>query len=648
MAVSKSIRINPIFAMACAVTVLAPLQPAAAEVCYWRGGNGNYFDKNWNNCSTPGEKDNVVIGSVGQGGSRFVDITKTAKLHDFLTYGSNVSLFSRMEVHGNNFENWGGFTVKSGGYLRSYSKNLVIFGGGSIGLDGGDIGGNITFGNSKFNGATSVVGAGTVGNESNLLFNYDGRFTANKAGRELLFVRSIDGGGTYESRSGGILHFTDNSSGDILSNQGQLVLDGNFTVGSDYNGNFGSGNSFNARANVFGGGGIFAASAGQAVSITKLSGNTIDFGAARVGDFLFAHIAVTNTGGQTTLRGAIQTNHAASVSVYQSDFALAPGVTQGTNLAFSTATAGAFSGQSIDVVNNFGNVAGQSFFAKANIYALAQISLASDTVDFGTVRKGTGGVTASLSIGNSASGALTDQLATSFGSTTPAISLISAPGYIAAGSTGTAIYGLDTSRAGAVQDYQNIYFSSHNNELADQAVGSQYVSFTGTVTDSAIAALTLASGDGIFSGSGNAYTLDLGSFTKWSDASATDVGVINAVLFAYFSETLGGGFTLSGDDGFSFAGDRFTGLAGGATDLGNWLSFNARGLAAGDYTGILTFNGFSHYPGLDDLALRPIKLTITASVTGGVPEPTNWTMMLAGFGAVGTACRKRARKVRAA
>jgi len=350
---------------------------------------------------------------------------------------------------------------------------------------------------------------------------------------------------------------------------------------------------------------------------------------------LGSSLSITNTGGLTTLRGAVLTHHALSIGVAAPNFTVAPGATQTTNLTFSTATAGAFSGQTINVVNNFGNVATNDLFVSARVYAPAEAYLSTSTVDFGTVRKGSA-ATAVLTIANLANGAITDALVPTFGTTPGNISIISTPGFLAGGQSGGAVFGLNAAAPGYVGGVTTIGFTSHNAEMADLLLGSKTIGFTGIVTDPAIAELTKAGGAGIFAGADGIYTLDLGTLARSSGTVGTEFAVLNAIFSSAFAETLGGSFTLSGDGGFSFLGDPFSGLAGGQSDFGNWLRFDTSRI--GSYQGLLTFNGFSHFDGLDDLALRPIQVTINAAV---VPEPASWAMMIAGFGAIGTAFRTR-------
>lgn len=641
----KSIRTGCVSAMAMTFTALILPQSAAASNCIWAGGSGNFNNKDkWANCR-PGKDDNAEIGvSWINPPTGNADVTNDQKLHNlYLNPGSSINLYLALEIYGNNFYNGGTFNLFNNGiqpYFRSYSKNLQIYGAGTINIYGAKMSGNITYNAGQF-----VRGYGIIGEEADRLFN-DGTMQADVAGQELYFARSIDGLGTFRSQNGGRLHFTGgDSSGDYLINNGLVQLDGvNFIVAKDYSGSFfRTGNEFDARRTVQGTGQILAADARQVVTGPALTGNVINFGAMRVGGAALTSLTVTNTGGLTTLRGAVQSNGAPNVTVSGADFVLGAGGASNTaSLRFSGTTSGFFFSQTIDVVNNFSNVADDHFLVSAHVYAPAVASLSSSFVDFGTVRKGTAGVFAGTSIGNTAFGALTDSLRTSIGAIPGNVSLVSAPGLLGSGAYGDITFGLNTNSVGYVGGFTTVGLTSTNSEMADLSLVSKFIGFSGLVTDPAVAQLFVQSGTGWLGGGDGLYTLDLGSISQGGYGISTEFGVLNGVFNSIFAETLGGSFTLEGDEGFSFSGDPFSGLAGGVSDIGNWLRFDTKGLAAGIYSSTLTFNGYSHYAGLDDLSLAPIKVTISATVAS-VPEPASWMMMIMGFGAIGMAFRGRPR-----
>jgi PEP-CTERM motif len=387
---------------------------------------------------------------------------------------------------------------------------------------------------------------------------------------------------------------------------------------------------------------------------------TLTLGARRVGDAAAtAGFAIANTApiapgfnedlqAISTVGSGFTLNGLGSLTVA----ALGAGGTAPVTLSHSTATAGAFNSV-VSIANTSLAVAGsglanlalagQSINIAENVYAKVIASLAATTVNFGVVRKGSVSPTGSVGVANTAVGALTDTLVTST-SAMPAGVTATAPGGLTAGQSGTVNFSLNTATAGVISGSGSLDFKSTNSEMADLALASQSVAFSGTVTDLASGAIFKNGGLGIFAGSANAFTLDLGSLATNSGVVTTDLGVTNLVVPSAFAELLGGSFTQGGGTGFSFAGNSFTGLAGGLSNLGNLLSFDTTGLANGTYTKQVTFNGFSAFTGLNNFSLTPINVNITATVTGNiggaVPEPATWLMMLFGFGLVGSSIRR--------
>ncbi len=396
MAPGRLTRISRGAATAFVLAMLVSLQPANANECQWKNGDGNFRKGNWNNCSRPKLKDNVYIGRFPYGPAT-VTINQDEEFHDLhLDYGSTLDMNSQVFIHGNLFQLGGTLNLTQTSnlhpYFRSYSKDLKITAediggatvGGTINLDNGNLGGNMEIG-----AGITVQGAGQIGLESELLFS-DGTIRSIYAGKEILFQHSIDGQGRYESTGGGTLHFTAPSSGDYLVNNGYLQLDADFTVAKDYSGALTNGNIFDPRRNVFGTGRILAADARQVVSGPKLAGNVVNFGAMRVNGSAATTLTVTNAGGETTLRGAVESN-TSLLTLQNFIFGLTPGASQTAILTFSGKTAGAYDGQLVSVVNNFDNVDDNYLLVHANVYAPAVASIPVRTVDFGTVRKGTAG-----------------------------------------------------------------------------------------------------------------------------------------------------------------------------------------------------------------------------------------------------------------
>ena len=591
-----------------------------------------------------------------------------------------------------------------------------------------------------------------------------------------LSTQAITGAtGTIKSNSGATLALGGASSAGFLTNSGTLALGANnVTVTNDYtNASFGSGNAFSKHANVTGSGLILANSATMDLSGPALSGGTLNVGNVRTGGSSSTTLTITNNGTTTTLRGAVQNGSAPSVALSTPDFVLTPGGGSATvTISYTGLTAGSLAGQSLNVVNNFDNVANatiglagniyqvaqagtqpaslvlgarrvgdaagsatitiantapitpgfnealranasannsfllngaatatvnnlaagssapitvtrgtgtagafsgtvtiantslavagsgladlalgnQTIAVSNNVYAAAVANVSGATVNFGTVRRGATSPTGSVGITNGASGALTDSLVTTVGATPAGVTGGSAPGPLAAGQSGNVAFSLSTATAGIVSGSAQLGFVSHDAELTDLTLASQTVNFAGTVTDLAVASIFKNSGAGTFSGSGTSYSYDLGTLAANSGSFATDFGVANLISLSSFSEMLGGSFVQTAGAGYIFAGNTFSGVQGGSSNIGNLLTFDTTGLSAGTYGKTFTFNGYSAYPGLNNQNLAPITVTITAQVTGGggtpptgaVPEPATWTMMILGFGLIGGSMRRKA------
>ncbi len=597
-------------------------------------------------------------------------------------------------------------------------------------------------------------------------FNNSGTLRASSG---INSVSAVTGStGTIETLSGATLNLGGASSAGFLKNNGTLGLGtNNITVTSDYtNAAFGSGNAFAAHNNVTGAGLINATSATMDLSGPNLSGGILNVGNVRTGGSSSTTLTITNNGNDTTLRGAVQNTLAPSVALTGADWVIGPnGGNTTVTISYTGAVAGSLSGQTLNVVNNFDNVAnqtiglagniyqvaqagslpasitlgarrvgdaaatagfsianvapvtpgfnedlkavgsvgsgftlngsgtvtvaalgaggtspvtlshstgtagafsstvsiantslavagsglsdlalaGQSITVAENVYAAAVASLSATTVNFGVVRKNAASPTGSVGVTNSATGALTDTLVTST-SGMPVGVTATAPGALTAGQSGNVNFSLNTSAAGVVLGSGSLDFKSTNGEMADLALASKSVAFSGTVTELASGAIFKNAGLGVLAGGGNSFTLDLGSLAANSGAFTTDLGVTNLVVPSAFAELLGGSFTQGAGTGYSFTGNSFSGLVGGTSNLGNLLSFDTTGLANGTYTKQVTFNGFSRYTGLNDFSLTPINVNITAKVTGNiggaVPEPATWMMMLFGFGLIGSSVRR--------
>ncbi len=402
------------------------------------------------------------------------------------------------------------------------------------------------------------------------------------------------------------------------------------------------------------GGGVYqiAMAADQPAALVLAARRVGD--AAATADLVITNIAA-DTGGYTE---ALQADVAEGVSflvnggLHAMTAELAPGASEAVTISKHTGVSGSYA-ETVTIANSTIAVAGtglgnlalasHSVTVEANVYEAAGVVASGTGVAFGAVRQGDTAPMVAITITNTATGALTDSLETSVATTPTGVSG-SAPGALVAGQTGDVAFTLDTSSAGVVAGSGSLGFVSSNAEMDDLVLAPLALDFSGTVTDLAGAVLFKAGGTGSLSGSDLAYVLDLGSFAMGLGMASADLGVLNSVLSSAFSESLGGGFSGSDGDGFSFTSADFSDLTGGATSAGNVLTFDYSGLGIGLYSRVYSFNGFSRFAGLADLALAPIELTVKGRIVDGmgvVPEPGVWAQLIVGFGLIGGMFRRR-------
>ncbi len=267
--------------------------------------------------------------------------------------------------------------------------------------------------------------------------------TIRAVGGTLTLAAGIQGGsGTVQVDAGATLDLSGaalaSSADSLIHNGASLNLGAqNFSVGVDYqNGNFGTGNAFNARANVSGTGQILASpgvtqTLGGSVTNGGTATATMAFGNVHVGSPSTLNYQINNVGAAgPKLRGAIQTT-AGGANLTDGRLSGA-GVTAGNfgpinagansgNLAvtFSAATAGALTGQQVRIVNNFDNVAEQTLQITGAAYRLpTPCTHTPEPVNFGIMHVGDS-LEQPVSITNStANDGFSERLNASFGNTT--------------------------------------------------------------------------------------------------------------------------------------------------------------------------------------------------------------------------------------
>ena len=272
----------------------------------------------------------------------------------------------------------------------------------------------------------------------------------------------------------------------------------------------------------------------------------------------------------------------------------------------------------------------------------ASPTIATDVLDFGTVRGVSAARTAVLTVGNgTVVSGITDTLVTTLGaSSSSVITSTAAPNPIAARHAGTITYTLAGSGPGTVSESVALGFASHSATGPDVALGGKSVPVKGTVSDIAYG-IVGSKGAGHLSFVNDGYVLDLGTVAAGSRALSTQFTVRNDAAAASYGEALGGAFNGLKSDGFSF-----TGLAGGAQRSLGTLGFSLAGLSDGFHSQTIDLETFSNFTGLEQLDLGDRLITVEVNVTAaipvaGVPEPATWGLLTAGFGMIGAAMRRR-------
>ena len=369
--------------------------------------------------------------------------------------------------------------------------------------------------------------------------------------------------------------------------------------------------------------------------------------AARVGDAApTASVSVSNTspdqyteglnaGFGTAVAGFATSGSVANLAATLTDMA-------SLGIKLNTATSGSFGGtqqvafastgvgtdNATDLALAPGNVT-----VAGHVYQAATASVSPNPVAFGTVHVGDAGLSRSVSVGNTASGALVDTLTGGFGSVSGPFTGSGAL-TVAAGSSGSLSVGLNTATAGVFNGSANLALTSHDGELTDAAVAAGPVGLTATVNNYAKAGLGQVAGSGVLSAAATVYTLDFGSVAQGSGSLSDNLFVAN--IASGPADLLSGMFTIaSGGGDFGLAGfaTGFSDLAAGSYFNGLDVSFDTS--ATGMFTETLNLQGVgSNDSGYNSAAsIDPITLIIDGTVTAGggggnpVPEPSGLAVL---------------------
>jgi hypothetical protein len=374
-----------------------------------------------------------------------------------------------------------------------------------------------------------------------------------------------------------------------------------------------------------------------AFAAPNLSTNTLNFGAARVGDTAIAQSLTLGDGSSVNaFQESLVYNVGpgpASVSFSNGSGTIASGgsVTVGATLA--TTTAGDFTGSSASLglistgVGTSGLVdtalIAQPLILNGKVYADAVANFAANSVNFGVVHVGTA-VSQNLLLTNGASGALTDNLTggtdTLSGTYTGPVGFALGAGGLAAGASGTVSFGLNTAASGVVSGNAVFGFTSHDADLVDLGINGGTVAVTGTVDNFATAQVEDTGGVGTFAGSNGNYTLNLGSVAQGGAALVGDLGVLNAATG--LADLLSGTFAITGASSFTNTGftPGFSGLGAGQDERNQAISLSTATSGVLTETIVLTPTGSNaNFSGV----LTQETITVTGTI---VPAGVTYTL----------------------
>lgn len=421
---------------------------------------------------------------------------------------------------------------------------------------------------------------------------------------------------SFSVASGAALDLRTSVSTGTLDQGGSLLLGvNNLTITQDYrNANFGVGNAFNRRAGVTGTGQIRAAGTTQQVLVgTAVSGGTtatptLALGNLRVGSTVTRTVQIQNVGsGGPSLRGALQTTGITSAALSGSGVtaqnwgALAQGATGPIfDVVYSPTQGGALTSQTVAVVNNFDNVAGQTLAITGAAYRPAEASTLAAPVQLAAQRVG-GTATQALTLGNTAvADSFSERLNASL-SGTGAIVVSGSVSLLSAGATSDALrIGADTAIAGVKNGTATVSLASDGtgtSGLSLLALGTQQVAVSGKVYAPAVA-------------QAQTTLVDFG-IVRVGDTVATRPVVVGNAATGALTDTLRA--TLGGAPAPFTAAGTASAVAAGQVD-GSSLSVALNTGSAGVFSGAAQIGFASQNPDMADLALAGAAVALRAQV----------------------------------
>ena len=379
-----------------------------------------------------------------------------------------------------------------------------------------------------------------------------------------------------------------------------------------------------------GGAGVVVTGTVYALAAPQLPIGALNFGEVRVGGTLAAKSVSIADGSkadayQESLVWGVSPP-SGFVSVGSTGGTIASGHSATVALDLSTGSAGAITGTAALSLTSTGAgtsgladtvLSGQTIALSGTVFAEASAQLAT-SLDFGIVHVGDS-VAQAVTITNAGSaGGFTENLDARFAHATGAASAAGTVSELAAGATDSAdlSIGLNTRHAGTVSGTAVLGLKSDGagiDTLGSIALAAQTIAVTGTVDNYAVAKITEISGGGTLSGSGTAYTLNLGTLNIWSAAQSVVLGVQNAATGQ--ADLLEGSFAIqppAGADPFGGSGTTpFGGVAAGQVASGPSIMLNTGTVGSFAETVVLTGTGYNAggYSGV--LAAQTVTVTGT-------------------------------------
>ncbi len=132
------------------------------------------------------------------------------------------------------------------------------------------------------------------------------------------------------------------------------------------------------------------------------------------------------------------------------------------------------------------------------------------------------------------------------------------------------------------------------------------------------------------------YTASSPNTRIFSNYAIHGVGLLDSLSLKFTAPAIFSGAFIAGDffPGVTISGYYLGNLVAVSASLNQTATPTFLSLGYAGNVDEVRFNGYNGYYVIDDI-------TFTGGVGGGVPEPASWAMLIAGFGLVGAAARRR-------